>query len=203
MSLSTLSKGLPSFVAKKVDGQKPSVFNVFRGSGESDSGLEKWQIALLVGSPIVIGAAFYYFYFRNIEDENKSDSSNGPKRVNNDKRKSDEAKIPGDPYDLAIYYKNQGNNLFGRGNYDAALEAYSKAIECCPVDKYETIAIFHQNRAAAYEMVKNFEKVIEECTLALQHNKTYVKALQRRAKGTTKMATLNYIINYFIYLFSL
>lgn len=190
MSLSTLSKGLPSFLTRKGAVSDSPVFRVFKGSGDSENGLEKWQIALLVGSPIVFGAAFYYYYFhvRNTNDDigKSKETKNGIGK----RGTIAQIKVPDDPYDRAVYYKNQGNNLFCKGNYEAALEVYSKAIECCPSDKYETLAIFHQNKAAAYEATKNFEKVIEECTNALRHNKTYVKALQRRAKGNVDFLEL-------------
>jgi import receptor subunit TOM70 len=45
------------------------------------------------------------------------------------------------------------------------------------------LSTFYQNRAAAYENLKDYEKIIEDCSSALELNVKYVKALTRRAKA--------------------
>jgi tetratricopeptide (TPR) repeat protein len=48
-------------------------------------------------------------------------------------------------------YKNKGNKFFNRGKYDKAISYYNLAIDTCPKENSEKLAIFYQNRAAAYE----------------------------------------------------
>lgn len=180
MSFSTLTKGLPKFLSKPVNDDLST-----RGNG-----LEKWQIALLIGSPIVIGAVFYYYHNRKTIHRND-------KKLPRDKLKKDgyadanQVTELTDPYNLAIHHKNQGNKLFKQGKYDEALDCYSKAIECCPKDKTSDLSIFYQNRAAVYETNKNYEAVVEECSKAIKLNRKYIKALQRRAKAYESMGYIS------------
>ena len=47
--------------------------------------------------------------------------------------------------------KRQGNEYFKQKNFDEAIKCYEEAIEWCPVDKHDELAIFHHNIAASYE----------------------------------------------------
>ena len=44
--------------------------------------------------------------------------------------------------EIAVASKEEGNALFRNGNFDGALELYSKAIDYCPED--DKIALVHQ-----------------------------------------------------------
>ena len=46
---------------------------------------------------------------------------------------------------------------------------------------------FYQNRAASYENLKNYVKVIEDCDKALELDPNYTKALLRRAKAAEQI----------------
>jgi mitochondrial import receptor subunit TOM70 len=169
----------------------------------NSTNLNKWQIALLVGSPILIGAVAYYFYLRKAEKkavngncnskldkslkERKSGVSAQSSEKKNDGKKVEDKHLDGkkseDIFSDSISLKNQGNKYFNAKKYESAIECYSKAIECCPPGDTETLATFYQNRAASHGMIGKYEKVIEDCTKAIELNKRYIKALQRRAKG--------------------
>ena len=131
---------------------------------DQEKGLEKWQIALLTSAPIVVGATVYYYYRRSAA--NPTEDSCDKNMLN-----------------TALDYKIKGNKYFKDGDYSNALLYYTKALKHCPVEDKSQAAIFYQNRAASYEMLKQYENVIQECSHAIKLNKKYIKAFQRRAKG--------------------
>jgi import receptor subunit TOM70 len=80
---------------------------------------------------------------------------------------------------IAATFKQKGNNAYKDANYSQAAEYYSKAIQISPKPE----STFYSNRAACYINMSppQHEKVIEDCNEALQLDRTYVKALNRRA----------------------
>ena len=48
--------------------------------------------------------------------------------------------------------KDEGNKLFGRKEYQKALEAYEKALKQATPEAKEEIALLHSNKAACYMM---------------------------------------------------
>ncbi|XP_034671066.1 mitochondrial import receptor subunit TOM70-like [Drosophila subobscura] len=80
-------------------------------------------------------------------------------------------------------YKKEGNDCFDKRRFVEAISFYSLAIEKCPMQYTKELAIFHQNRAACHEMLKNWQQVQEESTLALKYNHRYAKAYSRRARA--------------------
>lgn len=85
--------------------------------------------------------------------------------------------------DQAIVWKNEGNRSFRSGKFNDAIRSYGDAIAHCTLDHPTELATFYQNRAAAYEQLKNWAMVEADCTEALKHNPNYAKALSRRAKA--------------------
>ncbi|KAG0309449.1 TOM (translocase of outer membrane) complex component [Dissophora globulifera] len=75
----------------------------------------------------------------------------------------------------ATVLKTRGNSMYSAKKWDEAIRLYSQAIAFNPDP------VFYSNRAACYSVVGKFDKVIEDTTLALKMNPTYVKALGRRA----------------------
>lgn len=73
--------------------------------------------------------------------------------------------------------KAAGNKAYGSKSYNEAIELYGKAIVCKPDP------IFYSNRAACYNAMSNWEKVIEDTTAAIALDSEYVKALNRRANA--------------------
>ncbi|KAK2747968.1 TOM (translocase of outer membrane) complex component [Myotisia sp. PD_48] len=70
-----------------------------------------------------------------------------------------------------------GNKAFGSKDYNRAIELYSKALLCKPNP------IYYSNRAACYNALADWDKVIEDTSAALAMNDEYVKALNRRANA--------------------
>ncbi|KAI1389749.1 mitochondrial outer membrane 72K protein [Hypoxylon trugodes] len=79
--------------------------------------------------------------------------------------------------DYALQLKNAGNKAYGSKDYNRAIDLYSKAILCKPD------SIFYSNRAACYNALSDWDKVVEDTTAAISLDPTYVKALNRRANA--------------------
>ncbi|SRR6266536_1291355 len=79
--------------------------------------------------------------------------------------------------DHAAKLKAAGNHAYGSKDYNKAIELYGKAIICKPDP------IFYSNRAACYNALGQWEKVIEDTTAAINLDNEYVKALNRRANA--------------------
>lgn len=71
--------------------------------------------------------------------------------------------------------KVAGNKAYGSKDYNRAIELYGKAILCKPDP------VFYSNRAACYNVLSEWEKVVEDTSAALAMDSEYVKALNRRA----------------------
>jgi len=76
--------------------------------------------------------------------------------------------------------KDEGNALFKQEKYQEALEIYSEALV---IDKFHARANakLFCNRAACYSKLGKFSDVIDDCTKAIQLDKSYQKAFLRRA----------------------
>lgn len=79
--------------------------------------------------------------------------------------------------DYAARLKAAGNKAYGEKSYSKAIELYGKAILC------KADPVFYSNRAACYNALSNWEKVIEDTTAAIALDNEYVKALNRRANA--------------------
>ncbi|KFM58121.1 Mitochondrial import receptor subunit TOM70, partial [Stegodyphus mimosarum] len=164
--------------------------------------LSKWHLAIIlgVGTPLAVGLA--YWYIKRNKDSKKVDTPSEDiyeNSIQSEKKtelsksnfgKSDKSSIPETPYEKAKAFKDKGNVLFKAGQFDKAVECYTSAIEICPSKHSNDLATFHQNRAAAFENLKNFQAVINDTTKALEYNKSYVKALFRRAKAYEELGEL-------------
>jgi mitochondrial import receptor subunit TOM70 len=71
--------------------------------------------------------------------------------------------------------KVKGNKAYGSKDYNKAIELYSQAILCKPDP------VFYSNRAACYNALSEWDKVVEDTTAAVSMDPEYVKALNRRA----------------------
>lgn len=93
--------------------------------------------------------------------------------------------------------KEEGNRRFQAKDYLGALQQYENALKLTPKTSPDR-AVFHSNRAACLIQMKpiDYDAVISECTLALQVQPRYTRALLRRARafeaiGKYEMAMLD------------
>lgn len=176
----------------------------------------KWQLAILIGAPLAFGLGYLYYRNAAIEegtDEEKKDAKklkDASKSLSIDgdtstasPTQSNEAVANGikkeleknqfnklSPFEKAVKFKESGNESFKNGKYDTAIELYDKAIEICPKTNAIDLSQFYQNRAAAYEQLKQWKNVSDDCTKALELNSKYIKALHRRARAFENLKDL-------------
>ncbi|XP_066590629.1 mitochondrial import receptor subunit TOM70 isoform X1 [Prorops nasuta] len=157
--------------------------------------LPKWQVALFVGAPIAFGLGYIY-YKNNTKPSSKpsrgknknSVEENGTARnqqisIDEECNLSNSNVLKEVPLMKAQKCKNLGNSHFRIGKYDEAIAEYNNAIDACPKENKEELATFYQNRAAAYEHLRKYNSVKEDCTKALELKPKYAKALLRRARA--------------------
>lgn len=165
----------------------------------------KWQLAILLGTPLAIGLGYLYYRkqqqaLEEATDEETDDKNaklkKGVKSISIDGDTTSAAngnvkKVPVadvkpkelTPFEQAVKHKEAGNDCFKNAKYDEAIEFYNQAIDVCPKTKTVDLSQFYQNRAAAYEQLKKWSAVEQDCTKALEMNPKYVKALHRRARA--------------------
>jgi mitochondrial import receptor subunit TOM70 len=68
-----------------------------------------------------------------------------------------------------------GNKAYGSKDYNKAIDLYGKAILCKPDP------VYYSNRAACYNVLSDWDKVVEDTSAAIAMDGEYVKALNRRA----------------------
>ncbi|CAF1175978.1 unnamed protein product [Adineta steineri] len=79
--------------------------------------------------------------------------------------------------------KDEGNTLFGQGEYDQALQKYSEAISLCPLKHTRARAVIYANRAACLMKMAKYESAVQSCTKSIELDSDYVKAYARRAES--------------------
>ncbi|RUS82821.1 hypothetical protein EGW08_009441 [Elysia chlorotica] len=156
-------------------------------------GWSKWDIALYVGAPIALGVAGLWYYNRSKSIGNEQVGSGDYESVQRPHTSGSVSDKPSPKstskpqaqsrQELAQAAKNSGNKCFKEGKYEEAIKFYTEAIMTCPPDVKGDMSTFYQNRAAAYENLKKYEEVVEDCTAALGLNPKYSKALARRSKA--------------------
>ncbi|KAI5301408.1 TOM (translocase of outer membrane) complex component, partial [Ascosphaera pollenicola] len=77
----------------------------------------------------------------------------------------------------AAKLKAAGNKFFGSKDYNRAIDLYSRAILCRPDP------VYYSNRAACYNALSDWEKVIADTSSAIDMDQEYVKAINRRANA--------------------
>jgi len=80
--------------------------------------------------------------------------------------------------ETAAEWKEKGNQKYRVKDYRGAIEDYTQALELDPC----AVAIYG-NRAAAFMMLQNFNKVIEDCDTAISVDQGFSKAYFRKAKA--------------------
>jgi len=84
--------------------------------------------------------------------------------------------------------KKDGNDAFAAGNYTAAVESYTAALQADIKEETPTVrAQLFCNRAAALELLSKLEEAVQDCNRALSLDANYLKAYLRRARAYTRM----------------
>jgi len=78
--------------------------------------------------------------------------------------------------------KEEGNNHFKSGRFQAAVDTYTAALEVDPLNKGTNSKILN-NRAMCYTKLKQWQAAIDDCDKALQLDPSYTKARKTRAKA--------------------
>ncbi|XP_005735079.1 mitochondrial import receptor subunit TOM70 [Pundamilia nyererei] len=161
---------------------------------QSGTGLPRWQLALLVGAPIVLGVGAVYLWNRSRTKEKKGtgerktpEGSASPVQGQDGESRSGREQESMSPLDRAQASKNKGNKYFKAGKYENAIQCYTEAIALCPTEQKSDLSTFYQNRAAAYEQQMKWTEVVQDCSKAVELNPRYVKALFRRAKALERL----------------
>ncbi|KAJ8316347.1 hypothetical protein KUTeg_006361 [Tegillarca granosa] len=149
--------------------------------------LPKWKVALAVGGGVALVAGGIWYYNRRKGNSKNTKPENGKNtRSENPSQSASPPETPQtelSPLEQAQAEKNKGNKYFKGGRYDQAIQCYTKAIKICPSGNNQDLSTFYQNRAAAYEKLKSFKLVVEDCSMALELNRKYTKAYARRANA--------------------
>lgn len=78
--------------------------------------------------------------------------------------------------------RNEGNDLFKKGNFPESVKAYTEAIKRSPKDPRG-----YGNRAAAYLKLMNYPGVVDDCDKALELDPGFFKAYTRKATALNIM----------------
>ena len=93
-----------------------------------------------------------------------------------------------------ILLKEQGNTQFKQGNYEEAVDFYTKAIEACESlglsQVKDDLAVLYKNRSACHLKKERYENAAEDATKSLGIVKNDPKALFRRAQAYEKLGKL-------------
>ncbi|NXC27245.1 RPAP3 protein, partial [Campylorhamphus procurvoides] len=84
----------------------------------------------------------------------------------------------------ALAEKEKGNKYFKQGNFDEAIDCYTRGMHSDPYNP-----VLPTNRASAFYRMKKFAVAESDCNLALALDKNYVKAYARR--GAARFALKN------------
>ncbi|NXY87337.1 RPAP3 protein, partial [Alcedo cyanopectus] len=84
----------------------------------------------------------------------------------------------------ALAEKEKGNNYFKEGNFDAAIQCYTRGMHSDPYNP-----VLPTNRASAFYRMKKFSVAESDCNLALALDKNHTKAYARR--GAARLALKN------------
>ncbi|CAN7020439.1 unnamed protein product [Brassica rapa subsp. trilocularis] len=111
------------------------------------------------------------------------------KQANSSETSSSSVNGGGD-FDASVYLKRahelkeEGNKKFQSKDFQGALDQYADALKLVP-KSHRDRAVFHSNRAACLMQMKpiDYDKVISECSMALQVHPGFTRALLRRARA--------------------
>uniref|UniRef100_H3A9T0 Translocase of outer mitochondrial membrane 70 n=1 Tax=Latimeria chalumnae TaxID=7897 RepID=H3A9T0_LATCH len=125
---------------------------------QAGTGLPRWQLALMVGAPLLVGAGVVYLWSRRRKNKRSGERKTPEGRASPVPGKQDPARGQSQeetmgPLDRAQAAKNKGNKYFKAAKYEQAIQCYTEAISLCPPEQKGDLSTFYQNRAAAYEQL--------------------------------------------------
>ncbi|KAJ0256908.1 PB1 domain-containing protein [Hirschfeldia incana] len=122
----------------------------------------------------------------------KKTGGGGSKQANSAENSSTSKPVVngGTDFDASVFLKRahelkeEGNKKFQGKDFQGALDQYADALKLIP-KSHPDRAVFHSNRAACLMQMKpiDYEKVISECSMALQVQPGFTRALLRRARA--------------------
>ncbi|CAH3166393.1 unnamed protein product [Porites evermanni] len=96
-----------------------------------------------------------------------------------------------DSLTMAEAKKAEGNKEYAQKHYEAAVKLYSEAIELAP-----SVATYYGNRSAAFLMLVNYDKALEDARAAIKLDDNFVKGYYRAAKCHLVMGSITNAANY-------
>ncbi|TIA92526.1 hypothetical protein E3P99_00594 [Wallemia hederae] len=153
---------------------------------------------------VVGGAAATYYYQASATPSTAADKKSKKSKKSKKKKAGTSADnsgpsplleelSPEDRDKAAQEYKSKGNKLYQQHEWEQAAVNYSKAIESSTKPE----AVFYSNRAACYNNLGQYNKVLDDCNAALNLDSEYVKALNRRAQAYEQLGNLTDALNDF------
>lgn len=137
------------------------------------------------GTALALGGAIYYMSSGESSGESgetPTEETDAPKSV---EKVEEEPELT--PLEQADKRKGAGNNFFKKSEFGDAIACYLEAIELYPEANPVEKSHCYQNMAAASEKLGKYEEVVKFCSLALDLNQKYIKAIQRRATAYEKL----------------
>jgi DnaJ homolog subfamily C member 7 len=100
-------------------------------------------------------------------------------------------------HNLALSFKDEGNDQFASGHIDEAKELYTRALSMLSesTDDSRLKATCYANRAAAWLTLEMYSNCIQDCNMVLQIDPAYFKAYVRKAKAMTQQGQLQQVVD--------
>ncbi|XP_075713132.1 RNA polymerase II-associated protein 3 isoform X2 [Rhinoderma darwinii] len=117
-----------------------------------------------------------------LQELDKEDNTNESMSAESDSGDEDGIRIN---TEKALAEKEKGNNYFKAGNYDEAVQFYTRGMNADPYN-----AVLPTNRASAFFRLKKYAVAESDCDLAIAINRNYWKAYARR--GACRLALKNF-----------
>jgi len=93
--------------------------------------------------------------------------------------------------------KEDGNAFFKAANYEAAIKAYTQAVDLCKPDETDLLADIYANRAACFAQLRDEEAAKNDCDEAIKLRPEHTKALIRRAQALEHLEKYQAALNDF------
>ncbi|XP_039516707.1 RNA polymerase II-associated protein 3-like isoform X1 [Pimephales promelas] len=85
----------------------------------------------------------------------------------------------------AVVQKDRGNAYFKEGEYESAVECYSRGMEADGAN-----ALLHANRAMAFLKLHRYSEAEQDCSVAVSLDASYAKAFARRATARAALGRM-------------